>query len=94
MMYIMVRWLHNLKDEPVMLYSELDSAGREVRKVEVFRDGSCGYADAGEQRGSTRLGIVPVPDIAEIAKNPEFEPKLITKDEFEQVWQRRQDGRN
>jgi hypothetical protein len=67
----------------------LDEQRFEVRKVEVFRNERCGYATADEEVGGTGLGVVAVPELAEIAKDPEFEPAEITKDEFEQVWKRR-----
>jgi hypothetical protein len=41
--YQKVLWHHDLPDEPVVLYAEI-SSGREVRKVEVFRDGRHDYA--------------------------------------------------
>jgi hypothetical protein len=42
---------------PVVLYSELDDNRFEVRKVEVFRDGRLGYADAVRSSGGTGLGL-------------------------------------
>ena len=32
------------------------------------------------------LGIEPVPPISDIAKDKQFQPKEITKAEFERVW--------
>jgi hypothetical protein len=86
MKYLRVGWKHQHPDEPVILYSELDDSRFEVRKVEVFRDGRCGYA--GPQVGSrgTKLGIVAVPELSEIAKDPQFEPLEITREEFEAAW--------
>jgi hypothetical protein len=88
MHYIKVFWKHRHRDEPVELYSELDDGRWEVRKVEVSRDGFLGYASGSGSRGETLLGLVPVPAVAEIAANPEFEPTEITKDEFEEIWLR------
>jgi hypothetical protein len=86
--HIRVRWLHRHADEPVLLYSELDADRYEVRKVEIFRDGSQGYADSeGEVRSG--LGDRPVPSMAAIAEQPEFEPELISASSFEAVWQAR-----
>jgi hypothetical protein len=85
MEYIKVIWRHDFKDEPVLLYSELDDARWEVRKVEVFRDGTYGYA-GDEQEYRSGLGLVPVPSLAEIARDPEFEPSQISNAEFEAVW--------
>jgi hypothetical protein len=87
--YILVKWKHSFPGEPIWLYSELDNAYWEVRKVEVFRDGSRGYASATESRGTTRLGEEPVPSLENIATDPQFEPIEITREEFEQVWSKR-----
>jgi hypothetical protein len=46
MQYIKVVWKHDHPEEPIVLYSELDEDRWEVRKVEVFRVGSAGYATA------------------------------------------------
>ncbi|HEY8137683.1 MAG TPA: hypothetical protein VIF61_07565, partial [Methylocystis sp.] len=61
----------------------------ERRKVEVFADGSKGYAMKGEERGGTRLGLVPLPPFDEIAADPRFLPEKITEEEFEAVWRAR-----
>lgn len=90
MRYMRVGWKHQHSDEPVILYSELDDDRFEVRKVEVFRNGPCGYASAEGSSGQTQLGIVAVPELSEIAKDPQFEPVEITRDEFENVWGRRE----
>ena len=87
MEYLRVRWIHTVPDDPVILYSELDGERWELRKVEVYADGREDYADGKAQSGSTLLGTVPVPTLDEIAAQPEFEPALITAEEFETVWQ-------
>ena len=90
MNYIRVGWKHQHINEPVILYSELDDNRFEVRKIEVFRSGQRGYASAEGSSGQTRLGIVAVPDLSEIAKGPQFEPVEITREEFEATWARRE----
>jgi hypothetical protein len=89
MSFIRVRWKHSIRTEPVLLYSELDCNRFEVRKVEVWADGRCGYADAREEMGGSKLGLAPVPSTTEVAKQQEFEPAEITSDEFEAVWSNR-----
>jgi hypothetical protein len=91
MTYIRVRWKHSIPTEPVYLYSELDDARWEVRKIEVFLDGRRGYASAAESVGGTRLGTVPVPLLVELAADSQFEPDEITGEEFERVWAHRRD---
>lgn len=40
--YIKVHWIHNFEDDPIFLYSELDSKRNEIRKIEVYKDGKSG----------------------------------------------------
>lgn len=86
MRYIRVEWRHLSAEYPVVLYSELDAERYEVRKVEVFADGRYGYASAAETAGDTRLGVEPVALLEQIAADPEFVPREITREEFERVW--------
>jgi hypothetical protein len=92
MKYMKVSWRHTHPDEPTLLYSELDDARWETRKVEIFRNGNIGYASSTASSGSSELGIVPIPPISIIASDPEFEPTEITKEEFEEVWRRATQG--
>ncbi|WP_246797477.1 DUF6881 domain-containing protein [Burkholderia perseverans] len=86
MKYIKVKWLHSLDDEPVFMYSELDDARWEVRKVEVFADGRRGFASPLESVGGSGLSKEPLPLIEEIALDPQFEPVEIAEAEFEKIW--------
>jgi hypothetical protein len=89
MRYLRVEWLHSDQDDPVVLYSEVDDGGREIRKVEIFPDGHTGFADEAQSAGGTELGEKPLPPLEKIAADPEFRPAWITKDEFENVWANR-----
>jgi hypothetical protein len=86
MKYIEVRWKHQSPDDPVMIYSELDADSWELRKVELYADGRKGFADSSREVGGSMLGLEPLPELAEIAAQPEFEPSEITPSEFEAVW--------
>lgn len=86
MLYICVRWLHSSQADPVLLYSELDEERWETRKVEVFPDLSIGYADASTHSAQTRLGLMPVPLLAEINADPQFVGIEIDAAAFEQAW--------
>jgi hypothetical protein len=88
MNYICVKWKHAFSDEPILLYSEMDDNRWEVRKVEIFADGRVGYATAVESSGGSHLGEAPIPSVQEIANDPQFEPTVITKEEFDAVWRR------
>jgi hypothetical protein len=72
-----------------LLVSELDDHRWETRKVEIFADGSKGHAMKGQESGGTRLGLVPLPPLDEIAADPQFLPEEITEEEFEAVWRTR-----
>jgi hypothetical protein len=80
MKYLRVGWKHPHAEEPVILYSELDADRWEVRKVEVFRNGRRDYASVDGSSGGTRLGKVPIPELTEIAKDPQFEPCEISRE--------------
>ena len=86
MKYIRLYWIHDRRNMPVWLISELDDRNWEVRKVEIWRDGSKGYADRQTSYGSTGLGQVPVPPFDELAQLPGFELEEISQAEFEQEW--------
>lgn len=92
MKYICVEWFHDFSNEPVKIYSEIDDERYEIRKVELFKDGTCGYAYKNIEIGKTGLGKIPFPeDLNEINDNPEFKAMEITKDDFEKVWNKSQD---
>jgi hypothetical protein len=86
--YLKVYWHHDLPDEPVELYSELDDDRWEIRKIEIFRDGRCELADQAQLTGALTIGEAPIPLFEEIAEQVEFSPFLIDASEFETVWQR------
>lgn len=88
MRYQAVRWLHDLDDEPAVLYSEIDDDGWEVRKVEEYRSGRLDVADAVTHTGSTVLSETPMPPLEKIVAQPEFDGTSITREAFNQVWRR------
>ena len=89
MSFIQVKWKHSFPNTPVLLSSELDADRRETRKVEEFADGCRGYASATEIFGDTRLGSEPIPALSEIARDPQFEPTEMSREEFERIWAER-----
>ena len=93
MRYLHVIWHHDDSDDPVELYSELDAGSWEIRKIERFRDGTLGWADARESSTQTRLGLEPVPSVAEINQSSEFSASEIDQQEFAAVWISARDSR-
>ena len=88
MQYFRVEWTHSYPDEPIDIFFEVDDEGWETRKVEIFRDGAVGFADANHQKGTTGLAEVKMCPIEEIAAQPEFKPYVISNEMFEMVWSR------
>ena len=87
--YLYAKWKSAPADSPVEFYSELDPQRWEVRKVEVFPDGRMGYASsAASSNDGTRLAIVALPPIDEIARQIEFDARPISAEAFEAVWKR------
>jgi len=78
--------MHTSQDYPVMLYSELSNDMWEIRKVEVYADGRTDFADSDKRSGNTKLSIEPYPSLLEIAADPQFEPIVISAEEFESIW--------
>jgi len=87
MRYLRVRWLQDSPEYPVLLYSEVDDDGWEIRKVDEYADGHRDLAGEGIETGQSGLGEAPTPSIDEINSDPEFRAVEIDRDEFEGVWQ-------
>jgi hypothetical protein len=87
--YIRVQWLHSYPDCPVEIYSEINEDRWELRKIEIFSDGRVGFADSTEETESTQLSVEPLPSLDEIAVDPQFVPREISKEMFESVWENR-----
>jgi len=83
--YIKCFWYHSYPDCPTLIYSELDEERWEIRKVEVFSDGSKGFAP-GMELGKSELGKVAIPPNEEISRDPQFQCLEISQKEFEEAW--------
>lgn len=86
MIYLKVHWSHDSENQPVAFYSEMEDDRMEVRKVELFADGSLGFADEKRSSGRTMLGALPMPATEELAAGPHYEVEEITREEFEDIW--------
>lgn len=78
-------------DEPVELWSELDERRFELRKLEYFRDGSVGFADALESSSRTQLADQAFPSRDDIIADGEFEELEVSKMTFEERWKKRRE---
>jgi hypothetical protein len=86
MKYLKVYWRHDRPKDPIVIYSEIDEHGWENRKVELFLDGRADYADPERATGETWLSLEPLPTLASIAAQGQFEPVEISREEFETEW--------
>lgn len=72
--YICVKWIHDFNDESILLYSEINSKSKEIRKIEEFRNGIVGYADKNNEINGSRLLEGRMPTIEEFAADRQFIP--------------------
>jgi hypothetical protein len=88
MSFLAVQWHHTNPEDPIWLYSELNNERWEIRKVEVFADGLHDWAEGGRSTGAAQLSTQPLPPFEEIALQPDFTPREISREEFEVVWRK------
>lgn len=85
--YILLKWLHNLEDEPYLIYSEINDQRYEVRKIEVYKDGTIHKCDEQIADPQIKLGDVEFPEnLDEINQYKQFYAKYISQEEFESIW--------
>lgn len=86
MNYLFVE-VHNEPDDiPVKTYHEMDDSRLELRRVEIFRNGTVGWASEHNSTGNTHLTWEPIPTFEYIAANKNFSPKVIFAAEFNDLW--------
>ena len=86
MIYLKVHWSHESENQPVAFYCEMEDDRMEVRKVELYADGSFGYANERRSSGRTVLAALPMPATAALDAGPNYEASEITRDDFEEIW--------
>lgn len=82
----LVKWHHDNADDPVRVYSEIDAAGWEIRKVEQYGDGRYDAAAPNLETGSTRLTATQIPSIAAISEDDLWSLIEIKATTFESIW--------
>lgn len=86
MQYIKIIWSHNVPEDPILYYLEIDDEREEVRKIEIFSDGSASYASLETEVGTEILRVEKVPSIKDLNNRPDFRAFSIDPSEFEQLW--------
>lgn len=87
MQYWKVRWIHEFNTEPYLIYGELTSELEEIRKVQVYKTGKLGYAS---MNGIEYLAISSECNWSpkeEIELDSQFVVEVISKNEFEKIWE-------
>lgn len=79
--------MHDLEDEPQILYHEIDESGFESRKIEIYKDESFGLASTSFSFGGTELSEEVLPQIEEINTDSQFKAHIIEKKEFDETWE-------
>ena len=91
--YCRTRWSHGLQTYPKEIWSELGGYRFEVRRLEVFADGTMLWTSPEESAGAD-AGATPLPDLAELADDPDCEEAaVVTAEQFETIWARRREHR-
>lgn len=89
--YVLLNWFHTLKNEPYIIYSEIDEQRYEVRKIEIYKDGIIRKLDEKMTDTQIELGDVAFPEnLDEINEDKQFHAQYISKEEFESVWNRKE----
>jgi len=98
MQYVLAEWDHDLDDEPYLIYSELDDARREKRRVEFYRNGIT-FSYGGERGNEGALAPEPFPEDLRDLRPEDGEGTLtvhsIPASLFYEIWnqaQERPDG--
>ena len=98
MYYLLIEWDHDLDDEPYLVYSELDGARRETRRVEFYRNGIT-FSYGGERGNEGALTQEPFPEDLRDLPAPDgegdFSAREISPSLFYEIWnqaQERPDG--
>lgn len=86
MRYIDVKWLHQNEEYPIRLVSEIGPDNFEIRKLEFFKDGRCGFAYKSAASLGVELGSATVPTLDEINTIGEFDGEEIDRSDFEKLW--------
>ena len=85
--FIYVLWHHDHAEEPVKIISEIVS-GIETRKIEIYRDGRIGFADANRATGGSILSEGIMPSLVDINAQAEFSGEQISEAAFAKLWSR------
>lgn len=88
MEYVKLFWKHNYPDDPVVIIYEVDLDGERyaVRLIDIYADG---HTSNQEDKAWGYVTEAPVPTVETINTSDygeEFHACLISKEEFEKIW--------
>ncbi len=79
-------WIDAPVDEPREYYDELDADRWSIRCVRKYRDGRFEAYSYASDNWRDVMPEVPMPPLADINAQEQFSAKVISKAEFETVW--------
>ena len=87
--YIKLFWQHNFPDDPVVIIYEVDIDDERyaLRLIDIFADG---HTNNQEDKAWGYVTEAPVPTVEEINTHDygeEFYAHLISKEDFENIWE-------
>ena len=88
MRYISVDWGDGGGEYPIRIHVEIDDEGFETRKIHEFDDGSTQIACEAFFEPETELSYEVSPSNDEIAAERVFDVTPITREHFEEMWQK------
>lgn len=81
-----VEWIHDFLEEPYLIYGELCDDLEEIRKVEIYKSGDIGYVKRNGDKYHAYTAEMNWSKKDEIEKDPQFKVEVISKTEFEKMW--------
>jgi hypothetical protein len=86
MRYEKTVWTHSKPNFPRVIYNEINEQGWELRKVEIFPDGTYGFAGTEIRKEPTGLSETPIEPLFIAPAKPPLDITSISKEEFEDIW--------
>ena len=78
--------MHRDPKYPVELWSEIDDGRWEIRKIDVFLDGTMQIASQESENKDARIGLIPTPELDKLNADGEFEAIYVGRDDFNALW--------
>jgi len=88
MRHVKIIWTHNETSDPNIMFYEISENNEILRQVELFSDGSYGFANSAMERHSFITNDIPFPSNEEINSELDLHAFDIDRERFEVIWTR------